>query len=195
MLQSAAKVLSFASATSVSRGIAAGIRHYCKNTPTKLRVSQALSGAELGSNIKVQGWVRSVRAQKANVFLHVNDGSSLQSLQVVASSELSDPLLTFGSAVEVTGILKKSPHQKQPVELDAKQINVVGECNPVVRTNFSYTFCNCLNGCYRNHSFIVFCFIFFFLRTFPLKSKSDMALSIFANFLISGAEQMLLAPC
>lgn len=54
MLQSAAKVLSFASATSVSRGIAAGIRHYCKNTPTKLRVSQALSGAELGSNIKVQ---------------------------------------------------------------------------------------------------------------------------------------------
>ncbi|XP_035766154.1 probable asparagine--tRNA ligase, mitochondrial [Neolamprologus brichardi] len=131
MLQSAAKVLSFASATSVSRGIAAGIRHYCKNTPTKLRVSQALSGAELGSNIKVQGWVRSVRAQKANVFLHVNDGSSLQSLQVVASSELSDPLLTFGSAVEVTGILKKSPHTKQPVELDAKQINVVGECNPV----------------------------------------------------------------
>lgn len=104
-------------------------------------------------------------------------------------------LLTFGSAVEVTGILKKSPHQKQPVELDAKQINVVGECNPVVRTNFSYTFCNCLYGCYRNHSFIVFCFIFFFLRTFPLKSKSDMALSIFANFLISGAEQMLLAPC
>uniref|UniRef100_A0A3Q4M5L4 Asparaginyl-tRNA synthetase 2, mitochondrial n=1 Tax=Neolamprologus brichardi TaxID=32507 RepID=A0A3Q4M5L4_NEOBR len=77
------------------------------------------------------GWVRSVRAQKANVFLHVNDGSSLQSLQVVASSELSDPLLTFGSAVEVTGILKKSPHTKQPVELDAKQINVVGECNPV----------------------------------------------------------------
>lgn len=131
MLQSAAKVLSFASATSVSRGIAAGIRHYCKNTPTKLRVSQALSGAELGSNIKVQGWVRSVRAQKANVFLHVNDGSSLQSLQVIASSELNDPLLTFGSAVEVTGILKKSPHQKQPVELDAKQINVVGECNPV----------------------------------------------------------------
>ncbi|XP_063349327.1 probable asparagine--tRNA ligase, mitochondrial [Pelmatolapia mariae] len=131
MLQSAAKVLSFASATSVSRGIATGIRHYCKNTPTKLRVSQALSGAELGSNIKVQGWVRSVRAQKANVFLHVNDGSSLQSLQVVASSELSDPLLTFGSAVEVTGILKKSPHQKQPVELDAKQISVVGECNPV----------------------------------------------------------------
>ncbi|XP_030007248.1 probable asparagine--tRNA ligase, mitochondrial [Sphaeramia orbicularis] len=41
------------------------------------------------------------------------------------------PLLTFGSAVEITGILKKSPHEKQPVELEANQIRVVGECNPV----------------------------------------------------------------
>lgn len=42
-------------------------------------------------------------------------------------------LLTFGSAVEVTGILKESPHQRQQVELEAEQISVVGECNPVVR--------------------------------------------------------------
>uniref|UniRef100_A0A3P9DDQ8 asparagine--tRNA ligase n=1 Tax=Maylandia zebra TaxID=106582 RepID=A0A3P9DDQ8_9CICH len=124
----------------------------CKLSRKKIQINLHCGHCNLA--VPVDGWVRSVRAQKANVFLHVNDGSSLQSLQVVASSELSDPLLTFGSAVEVTGILKKSPHQKQPVELDA--------------------------------NFIVFCFIFFFLRTFPLKSKSDMALSIFANFLISG---------
>lgn len=42
-------------------------------------------------------------------------------------------LLTFGSAVEVTGVLRESPHQKQQVELEAEQIHVVGECNPVVR--------------------------------------------------------------
>lgn len=42
-------------------------------------------------------------------------------------------LLTFGSAVEVTGVLKESPHQRQQVELEAEQISVVGECNPVVR--------------------------------------------------------------
>uniref|UniRef100_A0A3B5LFN4 Asparaginyl-tRNA synthetase 2, mitochondrial n=1 Tax=Xiphophorus couchianus TaxID=32473 RepID=A0A3B5LFN4_9TELE len=79
----------------------------------------------------LQGWVRSVRPQKNNIFLHVNDGSSLQSLQIVADAKLNDPLLTFGSAVEVSGILKKSLHQKQPVELEAEQIRVVGECNPV----------------------------------------------------------------
>lgn len=48
-------------------------------------------------------------------------------------------LLTFGSAVEVTGVLKKSPHQKQPIELEADQIHVVGESNPVVRTIVSAT--------------------------------------------------------
>uniref|UniRef100_A0A3P8V1Z9 Asparaginyl-tRNA synthetase 2, mitochondrial n=1 Tax=Cynoglossus semilaevis TaxID=244447 RepID=A0A3P8V1Z9_CYNSE len=73
------------------------------------------------------GWVRSVRAQKANLFLHVTDGSCLQPLQIVASSES----LTFGSAVEVTGVLKRSPHPRQPVELEAHHINVVGKCNPV----------------------------------------------------------------
>uniref|UniRef100_A0A3B4YNH3 Asparaginyl-tRNA synthetase 2, mitochondrial n=1 Tax=Seriola lalandi dorsalis TaxID=1841481 RepID=A0A3B4YNH3_SERLL len=127
MFQAAAKTFSVAPTASVCRGILSSIRQYCKKTPTKLRVSEALSSAELGTNVKVQGWVRSVRPQKANLFLHVNDGSSLQSLQIVAGSEL----LTFGSAVEVTGILKKSPNQKQTVELEADQIHVVGECNPV----------------------------------------------------------------
>ncbi|XP_071372455.1 asparaginyl-tRNA synthetase isoform X2 [Centroberyx affinis] len=131
MFQAAAKMFVLAPNVSVSRGILLSIRHYCKKTPTKLRVSEALSGGELGANIKVQGWVRSVRPQKENLFLHVNDGSSLQSLQIVASSDLNDPLLTFGSAVEVTGSLKESPNRKQPVELQADQIHVVGECNPV----------------------------------------------------------------
>ncbi|XP_037533821.1 probable asparagine--tRNA ligase, mitochondrial [Nematolebias whitei] len=119
------------SVSSVYRGILFGLRHFCNNVPVKLRVSEALSGTGLGANVKIQGWVRSVRLQKKNVFLHVNDGSSLQSLQVVAGAELNDPLLTFGSAIEVSGILKKSPHQKQPVELEVDQIHVVGKCNPV----------------------------------------------------------------
>nr|ACQ58754.1 Probable asparaginyl-tRNA synthetase, mitochondrial precursor [Anoplopoma fimbria] len=128
MFQSAAKTLSVAT---ISRATWFSLRHYCQKAPATLRVSEAVSGAELGANVKVQGWIRSVRPQKANLFLHVNDGSSLQSLQVVASSKLNDPLLTFGSAVEVTGTLRKSPHQKQPVELEADQIHIVGECNPV----------------------------------------------------------------
>lgn len=130
MFRAAVKTLSLASSSFISRAVL-GSRHYCKKIPTKLRVSEAVSGLNVGANIKVQGWVRSVRAQKKNLFLHLNDGSSLHSLQIIASSELNNPLLTFGSAVEVTGVLKESPHQRQQVELEAEQISVVGECNPV----------------------------------------------------------------
>ncbi|XP_053725977.1 probable asparagine--tRNA ligase, mitochondrial [Synchiropus splendidus] len=107
------------------------VRLLCGGAPTQLRVCQALSGAEVGARVRIQGWLRSARSQKANLFLDINDGSCLQSLQVVARPQLNNPSLTFGCAVEVTGLLKKSPHPKQPVELEAEDVSVVGECDPV----------------------------------------------------------------
>ncbi|NXJ85786.1 SYNM protein, partial [Trogon melanurus] len=75
------------------------------------------------------GWVRSVRSQKEVLFLHINDGSSLENLQVVADPSLESRDLTFGSAVEVLGELVKSPHKVQDVELRAEAIRVVGPCD------------------------------------------------------------------
>lgn len=46
--------------------------------------------------------------------------------------------LTFGCAVDVTGSLEKSPSKKQSVELQANHIDVVGECNPVVKICFFF---------------------------------------------------------
>ncbi|XP_063060853.1 probable asparagine--tRNA ligase, mitochondrial [Engraulis encrasicolus] len=97
----------------------------------KVSVRDALSSKALGSNVRIQGWVRSVRSQKEHLFLHVNDGSSLQPLQIVASSDLQDRGLTFGSAIDVTGSLEKSPSKKQNVELHARHIEVTGACDPV----------------------------------------------------------------
>lgn len=131
MFHAAVKAFSMGPCCSLSAGFLSAIRHYCQKTPAKLRVSQALSGVQLGADVTIQGWVRSVRPQKENLFFHINDGSSLQSLQIIASSDLRNPLLTFGSAVEVRGVLKKSPHQNQPFELEAELIHIVGECNPV----------------------------------------------------------------
>lgn len=100
-------------------------------------------------------------------------------------------MLTFGSAVEVTGTLKKSPHKKQPVELEAAQIHIVGECNPVVRT------CQTADSLWYIVSYLICTVIVSssYFRTFPLKSKRGTALSIFVSFLISGVEQMPLALC
>ncbi|XP_010218186.1 PREDICTED: probable asparagine--tRNA ligase, mitochondrial, partial [Tinamus guttatus] len=79
--------------------------------------------------VAVQGWVRSVRSQKEVLFLHINDGSSLENLQVVADPSLGTRDLTFGSAVEVQGKLVKSPHRMQNMELKAETIRVVGPCD------------------------------------------------------------------
>ncbi|XP_074996372.1 asparaginyl-tRNA synthetase isoform X7 [Calonectris borealis] len=95
----------------------------------RLRVREALGAREPAGEVKVQGWVRSVRSQKEVLFLHINDGSSLEHLQVVADPSLENRDLTFGSAVEVQGKLVKSPHRMQNMELKAKTIRVVGPCD------------------------------------------------------------------
>ncbi|XP_006882955.1 PREDICTED: probable asparagine--tRNA ligase, mitochondrial [Elephantulus edwardii] len=82
-----------------------------------------------GERVKVQGWIRSVRSQKEVLFLHVNDGSSLESLQVVADPSLDSRELAFGSSVKIEGQLVKSPSKRQNVELKAEKIDVVGNCN------------------------------------------------------------------
>ncbi|XP_061263662.1 probable asparagine--tRNA ligase, mitochondrial isoform X1 [Bos javanicus] len=79
--------------------------------------------------LPTKGWIRSVRSQKEVLFLHVNDGSSLESLQVVADSSFDSRELAFGSSVEVQGQLVKSPSKKQNVELKAEKIEVVGSCD------------------------------------------------------------------
>ncbi|XP_074931885.1 asparaginyl-tRNA synthetase isoform X1 [Phalacrocorax aristotelis] len=102
----------------------------CASLPrARLRVREALGAPEPAGEVKVQGWVRSVRSQKGVLFLHINDGSSLENLQVVADPSLENRDLTFGSAVEVQGKLVKSPHRMQNVELKAETIRVVGPCD------------------------------------------------------------------
>ncbi|XP_078401814.1 asparaginyl-tRNA synthetase isoform X1 [Cetorhinus maximus] len=102
------------------------------SSDSRLKVVDALLGAVTWEQeVRVQGWVRAVRAQKEITFLNINDGSSLQSLQIVARPDLDIRGITFGSAVEIWGKLVRSPHKKQSTELLADKIKLVGACNPV----------------------------------------------------------------
>lgn len=53
MFRAAVKTLSLASSSFISRAVL-GSRHYCKKIPTNLSVSEAVSGLNVGANIKVQ---------------------------------------------------------------------------------------------------------------------------------------------
>ncbi|XP_031243277.1 probable asparagine--tRNA ligase, mitochondrial isoform X2 [Mastomys coucha] len=95
----------------------------------KMRVRDALRVQDAsGECVTVQGWIRSVRSQKEVLFLHVNDGSSLESLQIVADSGFHSRELVFGSSVQVQGQLVKSQSKRQNVELKAEKIEVIGNC-------------------------------------------------------------------
>lgn len=86
----------------------------------------------MGKEVRVQGWVRTVRDQKNFAFIEVNDGSFLQGIQVLADSTIStfDQVgqLTTGAAVDITGTLVKSLGKGQSFEIQAKIVQLVGSC-------------------------------------------------------------------
>ena len=97
------------------------------------RIADILAGrVPVGAGATIQGWVRTRRDSKAGLsFIHVNDGSSLANLQVVAPASLpnfaDDVLhLTAGCAVTVQGMLAASQGAGQSVELVADALTVVG---------------------------------------------------------------------
>ena len=100
----------------------------------RVRVRQLLrSGDELiGQNIRVSGWVRTVRRQKTFSFIEVNDGTSLRGVQVIANATLDSygvaDALTTGAAVTIDGDVVASPASEQSVELQATNVELVGEC-------------------------------------------------------------------
>jgi len=85
-----------------------------------------------GSPLTIEGWIRTRRDSKAGFsFIHVNDGSCLANLQVVADQALANyadqvQRLTSGCSVRCSGTLVESRGRGQSVELKAEEIEVLG---------------------------------------------------------------------
>ncbi len=115
---------------------------------TVLRVREALSVDSIGSLCRVQGWLRTKRTSKAGVtFLEVNDGSSLQNLQVVVPQDLPNydtdlATLSTGASVSVVGQVIASPAAEQETELQASVVVVLGtaEGYPLAKKRHSFEY-------------------------------------------------------
>jgi asparaginyl-tRNA synthetase len=98
----------------------------------RTRIKDILS-ATPGQDHTVMGWVRTFRN---NQFIALNDGSCLANLQVVVDFENEDPALlkriTTGAAIKIEGLLIASQGKGQTVELTAKNIEILGDCDPEV---------------------------------------------------------------
>ena len=88
------------------------------------------NGENIGKEITLGGWVRTVRDSKTFGFIELNDGSYFKNIQVVFDESLINfkeiTKLTLGSAISVKGILVESLGAKQPFELKATEIIVEG---------------------------------------------------------------------
>ena len=84
--------------------------------------------------IKVSGWVKTVRDSKTFGFIEINDGSFFKNLQIVFDNTLPnfDDIckLTISSSIEVTGIFTKTENAKQAFELKATGVNIVATSSP-----------------------------------------------------------------
>ena len=83
--------------------------------------------------VKIAGWVRTNRAQKEFGFLSINDGTTLNVIQVVYESALDNfkdiQKISVGSSVEVEGILVLTPTMKQPFEIKATKVILLGDAD------------------------------------------------------------------
>ena len=95
-------------------------------------LQRPITDAENGIAVSATGWVRAVRKHKNHVFLHVSDGTSSQHLQIVCEADLFEKSqANYGCSLEVEGILTKSPADDQALEIEAKSVRVLGDCDPV----------------------------------------------------------------
>ena len=85
-----------------------------------------------GKEVRINAWVRTNRAQAQFGFLNLNDGSFLENLQVVYDAKLDNfesiSKFRVGVSVEVVGTVVLTPQMKQPFEIHANTVKMLGDC-------------------------------------------------------------------
>lgn len=86
--------------------------------------------AFLGKEVRVGGWIRSIRDSKAFGFIVLNDGTCFDTLQIVYHDTMENfaeiSKLNVGAAILVKGTLVATPEAKQPFEIQAEEVVVEG---------------------------------------------------------------------
>jgi asparaginyl-tRNA synthetase len=102
----------------------------------KMTVAQARDVSAVGTQVLLQGWVRTRRDSKGGFsFLELNDGSCFGNVQVVADGKLPNyeseiKKLNAGASISVAGEVRASPAQGQPTEVHAQTVTVHGWADP-----------------------------------------------------------------
>ncbi len=98
----------------------------------RTRIKEILARTDYGTTVCVKGWVRTRRGSKSVNFIALNDGSTINNVQIVADVEKFDAeilkQITTGACISVIGNLVESLGSGQNVEIQAENIEILGEC-------------------------------------------------------------------
>ncbi len=104
------------------------------DTIRRTKIVELIRNKDFGSKVAVKGWVRTSRGNKFVTFIHLNDGSTINNIQIVADVEkFGEDLLkqiTTGAAIYATGTLVESQGKGQSCEIQAEQIKIYGLADP-----------------------------------------------------------------
>jgi asparaginyl-tRNA synthetase len=99
----------------------------------RIKIKELLSSPPLDTDVIVKGWVRTKRGNKNILFIALNDGSTINNIQIVVDvSVFEENLLrdiSTGACIAVKGRLVKSHGQGQQIEISAKEISIYGKAD------------------------------------------------------------------
>ena len=97
------------------------------------KINDLIKTQKIAKGIVVKGWVRSCRGSKNVSFIALNDGSTINNVQIVAEAIHFDEKLlkqiTTGSCIEVVGNVVQSKGSGQKIEIKAKKITILGHAD------------------------------------------------------------------
>jgi len=101
----------------------------------RTKISEALRLKNFGEEVNVKGWVRTRRGNKNVGFIALNDGSTINNIQLVINiadfgEEFLKPITT-GACLNINGKLVESRGQGQSVEIQVEEIEIYGSADPV----------------------------------------------------------------
>ncbi len=83
--------------------------------------------------IMLRGWVRTARDSKTFGFIELNDGTYFKNIQIVYDDKMENfteiTKVSIYSSIEVEGKLVLTPDAKQPFEVKATKVTILGKCD------------------------------------------------------------------
>ena len=95
----------------------------------RTKIKDILISDKTDYTVNVKGWVRSFRN---NQFIALNDGSTINNVQVVITLDTDEAItkrITTGASISVDGTVIASLGKGQKVEIKADNITILGDCD------------------------------------------------------------------